>query len=264
MKISYSFYLTFFVISTALFLISGVDYSSGSPGGRTGSPGDGGNTCTQCHAGTAEPAEGLIVSDIPSQGFTPGETYQMQVSITENSAGLFGFEVTAEDDLDEKTGSFVITDGQNTQFVNGDAAVSHTSDGTTPDGSSKTWTMEWTAPEAPEGPVTFYAAVNAANGDGTNNGDQIFTSSESYQVNSVGIQETALVKNMYPNPIRDFLRVTLQTANQELRIWSANGKLQETVTVSGKHKTLDVSHYAEGVYFLSGVGHAAKKFMVRR
>ncbi|MDZ7775050.1 MAG: hypothetical protein U5L09_05265 [Bacteroidales bacterium] len=75
-----------------------MDTVQAPPEGRQDCPEDGGNTCTQCHAGTAEPAEGLIVSDIPSHGFHSGETYQMQVSITDNSAGLFGFEVTAEDD----------------------------------------------------------------------------------------------------------------------------------------------------------------------
>ncbi len=46
------FYTIFLLIAAAgtfVFLSSGVNYSSNSPGGKTGSPGDGGVTCTQCH-----------------------------------------------------------------------------------------------------------------------------------------------------------------------------------------------------------------------
>ena len=264
MKKHYSFYLIFFAISTAIFLMSGVDYSSGSPGGKTGSPGDGGNTCTQCHAGTAEPAEGLISSDIPGQGFIPGETYEIQVSVADDNAGLFGFEVTAENSLDAKTGAFAITDEEATKFVNGNAAVSHTSSGTTPVDNSKTWSMEWTAPEEPEGPVTFYTAVNAANGDGTNNGDQILTSSETYQINSVGIAEKEIVQKLYPNPANNVVNITLKDANEKIHIWSASGKLLTTEHVKSHQKSVDVSQYPEGVYFLSIEGYKAKRFIIQR
>lgn len=264
MKKHYSIYLIFFAFSTAIFLMSGVDYSSGSPGGRTGSPGDGGNTCTQCHAGTAEPAEGLISSDIPAQGFIPGETYEIQVSVTDADAGLFGFEVTAENSSDAKTGTFALTDEENTQFVNTNAAVSHTNAGTSPVDNSKTWTMEWTAPEEPEGPVTFYTAVNAANGDGTNNVDQILTSSETFQINAVGIDEKDFVQKLYPNPAKDVLHITFKNANEKLHIWSSSGKLLTTEHVKSHQKTVDVSQYPEGVYFLSIEGYKAKRFIIQR
>lgn len=264
MKKHYAFYLLFFAISTAIFLMSGVDYSSGSPGGKTGSPGDSGNTCTQCHAGTAEPAEGLISSDIPGQGFIPGETYEIQVSFTDENAGLFGFEVTAENSADAKTGTFTLTDEENTQFVNANAAVSHTNSGTTPVDNSKTWTMQWTAPEEPEGPVTFYTAVNAADGNGTNSGDQIYTSSETYQINSVGIAEQEIVEKLYPNPVRDMLHITLENANEKVHIWSASGKLLNSKQVKSHQISIDVSQYAEGVYFLSVEGYKAKRFIIQR
>ncbi len=264
MKKNYSIYLIFFAISTAIFLMSGVDYSSGSPGGKTGSPGDGGNTCTQCHAGTAEPAEGLISSNIPGQGFMPGETYEIEVSVADDNAGLFGFEVTAENNTDVKTGTFSITDEENTKYVNGNAAVSHTSSGTTPVDNSKTWTMEWTAPEEPEGPVTLYTAVNTANGDGTNNGDLILTSSETYQINSVGITEKEMVQKLYPNPVKDELHITLKNPNEKIYIWTASGKLLTTEHIKTYHKSLDVSQYPEGVYFLSIENYQAKRFIIQR
>lgn len=264
MKNYYSLLLTVFTVSTAIFLISGVDYSSGSPGGRTGSPGDGGSTCTQCHAGTAEPADGFISSNIPVEGFVPGVTYEVQVAVSGENAGLYGFEVTAENDVDGKTGTFSITDEEATQFVNNNAAVSHTSAGTTPVGDAKTWTMEWTAPEEPEGPVTFYTAVNAANGDGTNNGDQIFTSSQTYQINSVGISESKIVQKLYPNPATDNLHVVADAAGKEVRIWNASGKQVASEQINGRENILDVSDYPEGIYFLSIEGFRSTKFVVKR
>ena len=264
MKKHYSFYLIFFAISTAIFLMSGVDYSSGSPGGKTGSPGDGGNTCTDCHAGTAEPAEGLISSNIPEEGFMPGETYEIEVTVSDDNAGLFGFEVTAENSVDAKTGTFAIIDEENTKFVNGNAAVSHTSLGTTPDGNAKSWNMEWTAPEEAEGPVTFYTAVNAADGDGTNNGDQILTSSETYQINSVGISEKEIVQKLYPNPAKDVLNILLENAYEKIHIWSASGKLLTSEHLKSRQKSVDVSQYPEGVYFLSIEGYKAKRFIIQR
>ena len=40
------------------------------------------------------------------------------------------------------------------------------------------WAVEWTAPDADIGPITFYAAGNAANDDFTASGDYIYTTSE--------------------------------------------------------------------------------------
>lgn len=40
----------------------------------------------------------------------------------------------------------------------------------------RSWEFDWTAPSAGTGPVRFYAAGNAANNDGSDNGDRIYTS----------------------------------------------------------------------------------------
>ena len=39
--------------------------------------------------------------------------------------------------------------------------------------NSKSWSMQWQAPSAGNGEITFYAAFIAANGDGTSAGDNI-------------------------------------------------------------------------------------------
>jgi hypothetical protein len=149
--------------------------SSGSPGGKSGSPGDNGTTCTECHAGTATSIAGWVTSTIPAQGYTPGETYTMTVNGTLAGAGKYGFELTAETATGSKTGTFIISDATRTRLTNGGNAVTHTSSGNS-GGASTSWTVSWTAPATDVGQVRFYVAVNAANGNGNNSGDMIFTS----------------------------------------------------------------------------------------
>jgi len=154
-------------------------YSGGSPGGKTGSIGDGGSTCTDCHAGTATFNPGWITTNIPEEGFTPGETYTITATGTHSGVVKFGFELTTEDDAGNKVGTLAITDASRSKFANGNNAVTHTAAGNAPSGNTNTWSMDWTAPEDVEGAIWFYAAFNAANGNGNTGGDIIYTSSYS-------------------------------------------------------------------------------------
>lgn len=173
MKTFYKF-LSVLIIPSALILYS---YSTGSPGGKTGSTGDGGTTCTQCHSGTSIPQANWITTDIPVDGYTAGETYTVTVTGTHTGVVKMGFEVTAENTSGTKKGTWTLTDATRTKFTNGSAAVTHTSAGNVPSGNTNTWSMDWTAPTAGTGDIIFNAAVNAANGNGNNTGDQIYTTS---------------------------------------------------------------------------------------
>lgn len=150
--------------------------SSGSPGGRTGSPGDNNATCVECHTGTANAISGWITSDIPEEGYTPGQTYQITATGTHSGVARFGFELTAENTSGDKVGAFTITDAARTKLVNANQAVTHTFNGITPTGNTNSWSMNWTAPATDIGQVRFYAAFNAANGDGGTGGDVIYVS----------------------------------------------------------------------------------------
>ena len=171
MKKAYSI-LIVLAMPLSLILFS---YVNGSPGGKTGSPGDSGATCTECHTGTAQTQLSWIASTIPVEGYTPGATYQVTATGTHAGVVRFGFELTSEDALGDKTGHFTITDVERTKLANGGKSVTHKMAGTSPGGDSNTWTVDWTAPAS--GSVTFYAAFNAANGNGSTSGDVIYTSS---------------------------------------------------------------------------------------
>ena len=123
MKKIYSI-LTVLALPAFLLLYS---YTGGSPGGKTGSPGDGGATCTQCHSGTAQAQGGLITTNIPFTGYEAGQTYTITVSANMSGISKYGYELTAEDASGIKKGTFIITDPSRTKTINGGKAVTHTS-----------------------------------------------------------------------------------------------------------------------------------------
>jgi hypothetical protein len=173
MKKLYPF-LAVFATPAILILMS---YSSGSPGGKTGSPGDNGTTCTQCHTGAATAVTGWISTNIPPEGYTPGETYTITATGTHAGVVKFGFELTVENSQGLKTGTLQLTEPARTKLVNSSHAVTHTSGGTTPSGNTNTWTVNWVAPSGVTGNIGMYAAFNAANGNGNTGGDVIYKSS---------------------------------------------------------------------------------------
>ena len=195
-------------ILSFILLTSELKSSSASPGGKTGSPLDG-VTCTQCHGGTATMQAGWISSNIPASGYVPGQNYTITATATHTGASLFGFELTAESASAGKVGGLIATNTSENQLLGNGNAITHTSAGTTASGNSRSWTFDWMAPAAGTGDVTFYAAFNAANGNGTTSGDVIYTSTLAVQ-ESVGTgmdHFKPLSRNIYPNPATDVLHL---------------------------------------------------------
>ena len=130
--------------------------STGSPGGKTGSPNDISN-CMACHSDAQTGQSATITTNIPSTGYEPGVIYNITVMI--NSSGVFGingFEITCEDNTtNSKAGSFAISNPNSTQFTNNGNAVTHTYSGNT----LESWSFNWLAPISGTGDITFYAAL---------------------------------------------------------------------------------------------------------
>jgi hypothetical protein len=128
------------------------DYPGGSPGGYTGSPGDGHNcSISNCHGGSASSVTGWITSNIPAEGYTPGSTYT--ITATATGSGKKGFEISPQTVSGTLLGT--LTPGPGTELCNGSKAVTQSS---SVSGSSATWTFSWHAPAAGTGSVTFYGA----------------------------------------------------------------------------------------------------------
>jgi hypothetical protein len=151
-------------------------FSSGPPLAHTGAFGE--PTCLECHVGNALNAAGgtLSILNVP-QNYTPGQTYPIQVSISKSGQQRWGFELAARvASSGQQAGSLSPIDA-NTQVTSfgGIQYIEHTSAGTFLGTAKGTWTFNWTAPATPVGTISFAAAGNAANGNFSNSGDFIYT-----------------------------------------------------------------------------------------
>jgi hypothetical protein len=156
--------------------------SAGAPAGMTGAPP--GTNCTSCHGGSPNTGGGNVRVEFPSgTTYTPGATYKLHIVLTDANAQRWGFEVTARRGTDRLTlaGMLAVDNPATTQSAPGGNAgeyITHTAQGTAQGTTgSNSWDVNWTAPAAGSGPVTIFVAGNAANGNGNNQGDLIYTSS---------------------------------------------------------------------------------------
>lgn len=163
-------------------------HSFGPPPGNTGAPGQG--TCARagCHASfplNSGPGS-LTVGGLPASGYDPGKVYNLVVTLQQAGQQRWGFEASALSSPGSATagqvaGAFAVTDAVNTQLEpsSGTSTIEHTADGTS-DGTADgpvSWQFQWQAPAAGFGPVTLYVAGNAADGNGNNSGDYIYSKS---------------------------------------------------------------------------------------
>ncbi|MCC6700675.1 MAG: T9SS type A sorting domain-containing protein [Fluviicola sp.] len=149
---------------------------NGSPGGKTGAPGDG--TCTSCHAGTVQSGSNMntiTFADLNGAvtSYTPGATYAVTI-IMNTSNVKNGFEIVALTPSNTQAGTVAITDATNTKTVSfgGKTRVTQKTAGT----ALTTWTFAWTAPATNVGNVTFYLATNVSNNQDNDNNDIIYNS----------------------------------------------------------------------------------------
>lgn len=166
-----------------IIFATGVAYAkiTGPDAGYTDAPGDFGN-CTACHD-TFEFANvgpgNVQIDGIPSV-YNPGQQYILTVTVQQSARHRFGFQLTAIRDDGSRAGT--LTPRSSDSHVNretgpgGRQYIEHTEIGTLANGaSSRNWEVTWTAPPTDVGTVAFHAAGNAANDDGTNQGDFIYT-----------------------------------------------------------------------------------------
>jgi hypothetical protein len=174
------------VIAMVMFIINDAmqnrahTSSAGAPAGRTGSPGDGAN-CTGCHAGSPVTQAGLITSNIPAGGYTPGQTYQITGTVTSPGRTKFGFQISPQSPSGTLLGTLVNATPSLTQIIGNNKYITHTAAGNQGSNGSHTWTFNWTAPAAGTGNVTFYGAFNATNNNSSSSGDIIFLSTLAVQ-----------------------------------------------------------------------------------
>jgi hypothetical protein len=255
----FSLFLTIIALPILVILTA---YKSGSPGGYSSSPGDSGSSCTSCHSGTSQSVSGWISTNIPVTGYTAGEIYNITITATNASAARFGFELTAEDANNKKNATFTITNTSETKLTNANRAVTHTTAGTTPSGNTKSWNFEWTAPQESTGVITFYASVNAANGNGNTSGDLIYKTSTVIAPNSTFVSEHYNSFKFYPNPSAGLVNfeAKINSASTDLLIFNTKGQLVEHKNISNGIFQINLSYLPNGVYYLKLSDGVKKEF----
>jgi hypothetical protein len=131
----------------------------------------------------------------------------------------------------------------------------------------KSWTVDWTAPNTDEGEITFYAAFNAANGNGGTSGDVIYKSMASYEQSTIGIGDEIAASSviLFPNPAMNFLNIDFpgSLTSSEISLYNTSGQIVGKYRTEGNMK-LDISDLEQGFYFMhieSGDRRIIKKFI---
>ena len=158
-------------------------FAEGPNPGHTGAPFELTCAVAGCHGGEPNTGPGQLQITAPAS-YEPGNTYQITVNHMTNdtSRRRWGFQLTALDGTNNRAGSLQNSSGL-TQVLEGGPGgnrqyIEHSFLGIFQGQRLlANWTFNWVAPATDVGPVTFYAAGNQANNDGTESGDQIYSSS---------------------------------------------------------------------------------------
>ncbi len=193
-------------------------YSSGPPDGYAGDP-PAMNNCTACHSTfPVNSGDGTLSLVGLPETYVPESTYTFQVTLQDPGQSRWGFELTVIDGAGNQAGVLEAVDGT-VQISEGPGNqrdyAKQTSSGTFNGQPSATWTLRWTAPPAGTGPVTFYVAGNAANGNFSTSGDYIYTTTLSsapvaVEEENSSPRQGALPYRLYPNPLHAPQTVQIQ------------------------------------------------------
>lgn len=238
--------------------------------GATGSPGE--TTCntTQCHNSyTLNSGGGSISISAPTMtnwAYVPGQTYPISVTVSKTGTNLFGLGVEALRSTGANGGSFTITNPSETQLKNAAIGGNIRSNvvhqlGGGASSNSHTFTFNWNAPSTNIGNITFYAAGNAANDDGDELGDYIYTTSQvvTFATGLDNESPAAGSMNIYPNPVHDRMRVDFgmrEPGLVQLNLYSLQGKFikqlfSELFATGEQQVTTDIKgEIPPGIYLL--------------
>lgn len=185
-------------------------FSTGPPVSRTAAralgiyPGE--TSCTSCHSGGLNDPNGKIeIIGLPDR-YIPGMTYPLHVRLmysladTATTNPKWGFELTAVTESDGLGAGTILLPPAGPGPTFPDSCLIKMATGGTFLSSNRQyleqsvfsvrtdqpgpveWPFSWVAPAGPAGRVFFFAAGNAANGNGNTSGDFIFTSVDSMNV----------------------------------------------------------------------------------
>lgn len=231
-----------------------------------------------CHGATNNNTSiGLVIVDaatstpVTDGKYVPGKTYTITRVGTNSGAGIthFGFQIVAVTGGGAQAGTFTITNAANTQTFSGSSLVGVEHKGKiAKSGNNFNMQVNWTAPVAGTGTVTFRIAANGVNNDGNTTGDQMNTGVATLTEGtaaSTGIV-TAGRFRLFPNPASS--QVTLDLGNvgegsYTVKAFDLSGKtlLTQALQVKGGNRTfgLSVNSLPTGLYHVVVSGNGVQQ-----
>ena len=183
----------FVIAALAAAPVALLAFSTGPPIKRTGVI-DGDTNCSACHRtfapANSDPAGSVTIA--PVNPYVPGTPQTLRITVKHPQASRWGFQLTARfinGGGNIMAGSFAPVDAE-TKVVCDDGSqrgsagpcqpnqlqwIEHADAPRTSAGDGHTFTVTWTPPPDENGDIMLYFAGNAANGDGTNANDRIYT-----------------------------------------------------------------------------------------
>lgn len=257
--------------------------------GNTGAPGDETNTngspriCTYCHFGAAGPVVFVHVLDTNGDTVTqylPGQQYTARVTIANSNPALtgYGFQMIALRDSGNVDLHGFSDPGNNTvnnyklaTIPNGRTYAEHDNVSV----NNNKFEVMWTAPAAGTGPVTFYAAGNAVNRNGTTSGDgAASTVLHLPEAGASAVSEQAaeaVTLEVWPNPVQEraFVRILAKNSGVfQVRVIDLQGRVQWQTTqqLNAGENMLQIpaASWASGLYLLevsNGTARTAVKLL---
>ncbi len=230
--------LSILVAFTLFVAFSGnnLKYPQGAPAGYTGSPADAKN-CTDCHNGSATSVTGWITSDVPADGYTPGVTYN--ITVTVSGSGAKGFEVSPQATDGTLLGTLIAGTGSKLVGTGGKYVTQTSSSSANP----KTWTFKWQAPGAGTGSVTFYGAFTVSKPV-----TKLSTLVIPEKVNTSIVELKELSFRLYPNPARDLVELSYTLREREtikIEILNTTG----TLIKSWRTENQEAGDQVQSIYF---------------
>jgi hypothetical protein len=263
---------TVIIITYALFIPSpSHSRSSGAPAGFTKSPADV-STCTNCHSGpTATLINPVFTTDIPSSGYTPGNTYNITFNYTRRGHTKLGFEISPQTDNGALVGTLI--NSTQTKFAdNNPKYITHTSSSNSFANGESSWSFKWTAPAAGSGVVNFYGSFNASNNNFNNSGDSVFYFVKSFSENiSTGLANgtfqgsNSFKASLCDNVVKMFFNSSTSFP-AKITAYDINGKSIGSMFVqsnTGLSENLVLNNYSGGIIFIHLIDAEGKIYSSR-
>ncbi len=258
------FTFVFFTLCFCLISFNVFTNASGPTSGVAGEP-PLNQTCAAagCHTGSALNSGGgtatIICKDSLGNivsAYDANRTYTITLGITEGVKTRYGFEAIVMKGTGSKSaglGTIILTDAVKTQLFGNPKNILHKFAGIDFPTMAGTWSFNWKAPNANYGTATVYAAFNAANKDGGDGGDKIYTKALALTGNGtqvgVNTEKHRALARIFPNPATTELNFDLLT-RASIWIYNAEGKEVKRFENAQYSINVDIQDLSKGLYFV--------------